>query len=81
LVAAVILLIGLWLAYRVVNVRRFADFLIAVEAEMNKVSWPSRTELYRGSVVVIFVMLAMAAMLFGFDMLWMRLFEWMGILR
>ena len=31
----------------------FADFLIAVEAEMNKVSWPTRTELFRGSMVVI----------------------------
>jgi preprotein translocase subunit SecE len=80
-VAGGILLIGLWLAYRIVNMHRFADFLIAVEAEMNKVSWPSRTELYRSSVVVIFVMLAMAAMLFGFDLVWMRLFEWMGILK
>lgn len=81
LIAGGILLVGLWICYRVVNIPRFADFLIAVEAEMNKVSWPSRTELYRSSAVVIFVMLALAAMLFGFDLLWGFLFEWMGILK
>ena len=31
------------------NMPRFADFLIAVEAEMNKVSWPSKAELIRSS--------------------------------
>jgi preprotein translocase subunit SecE len=79
--AGAVLLLGLWISYRVVNIPRFADFLIAVEAEMNKVSWPSRTELYRSSVVVIFVMLAMATLLFGFDLVWGFLFEWMGILK
>ena len=31
-----------WFAYRLVNLSSFADFLIAVEVEMTKVSWPSR---------------------------------------
>jgi len=81
LIAGVILLVGLWICYRVVNIPRFADFLIAVEAEMNKVSWPSKGELYRSSAVVIFVMLALALMLFGFDLLWGFTFEWLGILK
>src|SRR5690242_16011949 len=34
---------GAWLSYRLVNVPRFADFLIAVESEYNKISWPSQT--------------------------------------
>ena len=34
----VLSLAGLWIAYRVVNVPRYADFMIAVEAEMKKVS-------------------------------------------
>ena len=50
-----LLMLGWWVAYRIVNVPKFADFLIAVEAEMNKVSWPSRDELIRSSAVVIFV--------------------------
>ena len=31
----------LWVAYRAVNLPMFAEFLIATEAEMNKVSWSS----------------------------------------
>jgi preprotein translocase subunit SecE len=79
--AGVVLVGGLWISYRLVNVPRFADFLIAVEAEMNKVSWPSRTELIRSSMVVIFVIFAMAMVLFGFDLVWGFLFEWLGILH
>src|SRR5687768_5312631 len=50
-VPTVVAVLGLWIAYRVVNLPRFADFLIAVEAEVNKVSWPSRAELVRSTVV------------------------------
>jgi len=78
---AVILLVGLWISYRAVNMPRFADFLIAVEAEMNKVSWPSRTELVRSSLVVIFVIFVLAAVLFGYDVFWRFLFQTMGIIK
>jgi len=71
---------GVWGAYRIVNFPRFADFLIAVEAEMNKVSWPSRQELVRSSIVVIFVIFFMAVMLYTFDLLWRLGFTWMGVL-
>jgi len=59
--------VGLWAAFRIVNLPRFADFLIAVEAEMNKVSWPSRAESWRASVVVIVVIFFLAALLFTYD--------------
>jgi preprotein translocase subunit SecE len=75
-----VLAAGLWISYRVVNITRFADFLIAVEAEMNKVTWPSRTELVRSSLVVIFVIVFMAILLFGYDFFWRGLFTWMGVL-
>jgi preprotein translocase subunit SecE len=61
--------VGLWAAFRVVNIPAFADFLISVEGEMNKVSWPSRGELFRASVVVILVIFFLAALLFGYDAL------------
>jgi preprotein translocase subunit SecE len=74
--------LGGWASYRLVNYPRFADFLIAVEAEMNKVSWPSWPELVRSSLVVIFVMFALAAVLLGFDALWTFLFkDVLGIIR
>ncbi len=75
-----LLLLGLWAAYRLVNVPGFADFLIAVEAEMNKVSWPTRTELFRSSIVVLVTIFALAVVLFGFDFFWRRVFSWLGIL-
>ena len=71
--------IGIWFSYRVVNYSKFADFLIAVEAEMNKVSWPTKQELWRSSVVVIFVIFAMAGLLFFFDFVWTLLFQIVGI--
>lgn len=76
----VLLLAGGWVAYRLVNLPRFADFLIAVEAEMNKVSWPSWPELFRGSLVVLSTMIALAAVLAVFDLVWNKLFRTIGIL-
>ena len=63
-----------------VNYPQFSDFLIAVEAEMTKVSWPSRTELIRSSLVVIILMFFLAGVLFGFDIIWRQLFILMGII-
>lgn len=75
-----VLAIGGWAAFRIVNMPRFADFLISVEAEMNKVSWPSRTELYRASLVVIIVIFLLAAILFAYDyLLDLFLFKVFGI--
>ncbi len=65
-----LLAICAWVAYRLVNVPGVADFLIAVEAEMNKVSWPSRSELIRSSTVVLVMMFALAFILAGYDVLW-----------
>jgi preprotein translocase subunit SecE len=67
---AVLLALGLWVAYRIVNVPWFADFLIAVESEMTKVSWPSGDEVFRSSAVIIFLIFALAAILAGYDLFW-----------
>lgn len=69
-----IVVLGAWLAYRLVNLPSFADFLISVEAEMTKVTWPTRTELIRGSVVVIFTIFFLAGSLFAFDTVWRLIF-------
>jgi preprotein translocase subunit SecE len=60
---------GWWASFRIVNVPKFADFLISVEAEMNKVSWPDRGELWRASLVVIVVIFLLAALLFTYDII------------
>jgi len=79
--AGLLLVGGMWFSFGVVNVPRFADFLIAVEAEMNKVSWPSKAELIRSAVVVIFVLFFLTVVLFGFDLVWGFVFEQIGILK
>jgi preprotein translocase subunit SecE len=61
--------IGFWASFRVVQIPAFAEFLISVENEMNKVSWPSRGELFRASLVVILVIFFLAGLLFVYDLL------------
>jgi preprotein translocase subunit SecE len=78
-IPAALLLAGMWFGYRVVNWPRFADFLIAVEAEMNKVTWPSKDELIRASIVVIFTIFFLAVALFLFDILWQQVFTFIGV--
>lgn len=75
----VLLALGAWVTYRLVNVPAFADFLIAVEAEMNKVSWPNRTELFRASLVVLIMMFVLAFFLAGCDIFWKVLLKLLGI--
>ena len=59
----------------------FADFLIAVEAEMNKVSWPTRDELFRSSMVVIFCIVFLAVVLFGYDVFWRTLLSLLRVIE
>jgi preprotein translocase subunit SecE len=80
-IPGVILLAGLWISYRVVNLASFADFLISVEGEMAKVSWPNRTELIRSSIVVIVTIIMLAAILFTYDLIWGALLKALGILN
>lgn len=77
--AAAVAVAGFWFAYRVVNYTKFADFLISVQAELNKVTWPSREQLKRASLVVIFVIFFMALVLYVFDLFWTILFQIIGI--
>ena len=68
-VPTLLLAAGTWVAFRIVNIPSFADFLISVEAEMNKVSWPGRSELWRASIVVIVVIFVLAAILYAYDLI------------
>lgn len=72
---------GGWLCFRAVNYPRFADFLIAVELEVRKVSWPNRTELIRSAIVVIGMIFGMGFMLFGVDLFWRELLQLVGVMR
>jgi preprotein translocase SecE subunit len=60
----------LWFAYRAVNVPTFAEFLIATEAEMNKVSWTPKKRLAQDTVVVLTTTLILTLFLLVVDLFW-----------
>lgn len=71
-----------WICRCIVNIPWVADFLISVEAEMNKVSWPTQKEVFRSSVVVIVMIITLVVVLFGFDFLWTFLLrDVLGVLK
>jgi preprotein translocase SecE subunit len=61
---------SIWLAWRVVNFPPFADFLIATEAELNKVSWTTRPRLIQDTIVVLVTVALLAMFLFLMDQTW-----------
>ena len=69
-VLAIIVLLSLWLGWRAVNMPDFAEFLIATEAEMNKVSWSTRKRLMQDTVVVLITTLLMTLFLLVVDLFW-----------
>ena len=70
--------VGSWLAFRAVNVPLFADFLISVESELARVTWPARTEVIQATVVVISTMFFLGAFLFVIDLVWTYTFTLIG---
>jgi preprotein translocase SecE subunit len=70
LVPLLIFLATLWVAFRAVNLPDFAEFLIATEAEMNKVSWSTRKRLAQDTVVVLTTTLIMTLFLLVVDLFW-----------
>lgn len=75
--------IALWFAWRVVNLPVFADFLIATEAELNKVSWTTRARLYQDTVVVLSAVILLTLFLLLVDVTWSKLLSWepIGVLK
>jgi preprotein translocase subunit SecE len=81
LVPTVVMLAGVWIAYRLVNMPSFADFLIAVEAEMNKVSWPTMGELWRSLLVVLFSIGFLVVILAAYDIFWRLVLHFLSVVR
>ena len=69
-VPILLLALTVWVAYRAVNMPAFAEFLIATEAEMNKVSWSSKKRLAQDTVVVLVCTIFMALFLLAVDLFW-----------
>jgi len=75
--------VAFWLSYRVVHMPTFAEFLIATEAELNKVAWPSRKGLIQDTIVVLTTVVLLTLFLFAVDVAWGRILSnpWVGVLR
>jgi preprotein translocase subunit SecE len=67
------------LIFWVVNKPKIADFMIAAEGEIKKVSWASRAEIMASTVVVISVVILMSGLLFLADLFFK--FAMMNVLK
>jgi len=70
-----------WVIFRIVHFPPFAEFLIATEAEMNKVSWTNKDDLIRATTVVLSTVVLMAVFLFVVDRLWTFILQLLGVLQ
>jgi len=70
--AALFCFLALGILY-VVNVPRVVDFLIATEVELRKVSWPSRPELMRQTLVVVVTVVVFAVLILVVDLIFARI--------
>ncbi|MCY2946045.1 MAG: preprotein translocase subunit SecE [Planctomycetota bacterium] len=68
-----ILGLGFWFSWRLVNVPLFAEFLISTDGEMNKVSWAGWKKLMQDTVVVLTTLLMFAVLLFVMDIAWKQI--------
>lgn len=80
-VPLLLILGSIWFAWRVVNVPAFADFLIATEGEMNKVSWSTQKKLIQDTIVVLSTVFLMSVFLFVVDYGWKLILQPLGVLH
>ena len=77
--AGIAVVFGLFLFW-LVNKPSVADFMIAAEGELKKVSWSSRKEIVASTFVVIFVMASLGLLLLATDFVFRFIFmEWLKI--
>ena len=79
IIPLVLMLACFYILLRVVNSKRPADFMIATEGEMKKVSWSSKKEIIGSTKVVIITLLLMGVFLFSVDLLLKILMQAIGV--
>ena len=67
------------LIFWLMNKPSIADFMIAAEGEIKKVSWSSRREIVASTTIVIGFVLSMGFMLVGVDFFFQFLFRVLGV--
>jgi len=65
------------LIFWLINKRSIADFMVAAEGEMKKVSWSSKQEIAVSTIIVIVVVACMAILLGVTDLGFRTFFDWL----
>ena len=79
IIPLILMLACFYVLLRVVNSKRPADFMIATEGEMKKVSWSSKKEIIGSTKVVIVTLLLMGLILFLVDLFFKILMKSIGV--
>ncbi len=79
IIPLVVMIACFYVLLRVVNSKKPADFMIATEGEMKKVSWSSKKEIIGSTKVVIVTLLLMGLVLFSVDLFFMKLMKFLGV--
>ncbi|MCK5578164.1 MAG: preprotein translocase subunit SecE [Planctomycetes bacterium] len=80
LISAAVFILGVFLVYiLVINKTSTADFLIETEAELRKVSWPSRHEHIGSTVAVIISVIFIGVFLFFTDNILLQFMKLIGL--
>ena len=74
-----VVLICSYVLLRVVNSKKAADFMIATEGEMKKVSWSSKKEIIGSTKIVIATLLIMGVILFCVDLFFSKFMKIVGV--
>jgi preprotein translocase subunit SecE len=77
MVPAGLFLLLAFLIFWLVNKPSLADFMIAAEGEMKKVSWSSRQEITVSTIIVVVVVFIMATLLGTTDFGFRLFFDWL----
>ena len=81
LLCVVVLVAFALLAWYLLNKPLLVDFMIATEAEMKKVNWPSRREIKGSTIVVIGGTFLLTMVLFVVDLVFGYIFQKIDILE
>jgi preprotein translocase subunit SecE len=79
MIPAVLFIVLTFLIFRLINRPNIADFMIAGEGEMKKVSWSSRKEIVASTFIVIVVVIVMGVLLGVADLFFRVFFNWLLI--
>jgi preprotein translocase subunit SecE len=80
-IPALVFLVFAWIVFKIVNSHKSADFMIATEGEMKKVSWSTKKEIISSTKIVIVTVLMMAALLAVVDIGFAKFFQIIGVLK